>query len=53
MRRVFQLFEGIDLLIILAAGQIVAQQVLNLQPLHQQILSLLGPAVKNIYIPPD
>jgi hypothetical protein len=53
MRRVFQLFEGIDLLIISAASQVVSQQVLNLLPLHQKILSLIGPTVKNIYIPPD
>ena len=53
MRRVFQMFEGIDLLIIMIAGQIVGRQVLNLQPVHEQILSLLGTSVKNIYIPPD
>jgi transposase len=53
MRRVFQMFEGIDLLIIVLAGQIVGRQVLNLRPVHEQIVTLLGPAVKNIYIPPD
>lgn len=53
MRRVFQMFEGIDLLIIMVAGQIVERQVLNLRPVHEQILSLLGATVKNIYIPPD
>jgi transposase len=53
MRRVFQMFEGIDLLIILVAGQIATRQVLNLRPVHRQIVTLLGPAVKNIYIPPD
>lgn len=53
MRRVFQMFEGIDLLIIIVAGQILERQVLNLRPVHEQILTLLGPAVKNVYIPPD
>lgn len=53
MRRVFQMFEGIDLLIIMVAGQTTRRQVLNLQPVHEQILSLLGTTVKNIYIPPD
>jgi len=53
MRRVFQMFEGIDLLIIIIAGQIAGRQVLNLRPVHEQIVTLLGPAVKNIYIPPD
>lgn len=53
MRRVFQMFEGIDLLIIMIAGQIAGRQVLNLRPVHEQIVTLLGAAVKNIYIPPD
>lgn len=53
MRRVFQMFEGIDLLIITAGGQVIERQVLNLRLVHAQILSLLGPSVKNIYIPPD
>jgi len=53
MRRVFQMFEGIDLLIIMVAGQIADRQVLNLRPVHKQIVTLLGPSVKNIYIPPD
>jgi transposase len=48
MRWVFQCFEGIDLLQIRTA---LATQsvVLRLQPLHQQILSLLGPASQQFY----
>lgn len=53
MRRVFQMFEDIDLLIIMVAGEMIGRQVLNLRPVHDQIVSLLEPAVKNIYIPPD
>lgn len=53
MRRVFQMFEGIDLLLIVVAGEIMGRKVLNLRPVHEQIVSLLGTAVKNIYIPPD
>ncbi len=53
MRRVFQMFEGIDLLIIMLAGQVASRQVLNLQPVHEHIVTLLGVAVKNICIPPD
>lgn len=49
MRRVFQMFEGIDLLIISVANRVVSQQVLNLRPVHHQILALLGEPVKNIY----
>lgn len=50
MRRVFQMFEGIDLLIISIANRVVRRQVLNLRPVHHQILELLGEPVKNIYL---
>ena len=53
MRRVFQMFEGVDLLLITSSGHIIARQVLNLRPVLVQILALFGPSVKNIYIPPD
>jgi transposase len=52
MRWVFQVFEGIDLLIIRQDGQIVTRQVLNLQPIHLAILNLLGPPVQNCYLLP-
>ncbi|MBC7251653.1 MAG: IS1634 family transposase [Anaerolineae bacterium] len=48
MRRVFQMFEGIDVLLIPAADG-VRQQVLNLRPVHRQILRLLGPHVEKCY----
>ncbi|MBC7227322.1 MAG: IS1634 family transposase [Thermoflexales bacterium] len=48
MRRVFQMFEGIDVLLIPTAGG-VQQRVLNLQPVHRQILRLLGPYVEKCY----
>ncbi len=50
MRRVFQLFEGIDLLIIRSHQQI-ERSILNLRPLHLKILDLLGSNVQNCYIP--
>lgn len=49
LRRVFQIFEGVDLLLVRNQGQIVFCQVLNLLPVHQQILRLLGPHVANCY----
>ena len=49
MRRVFQMFEGIDILVISVANRLIRQEVLNLRPVHHQILALLGPPVKNIY----
>ncbi len=49
MRRVFQMFEGIDLLVIRTPEE-VRQQVLNLKPVHRQILRLLGPNVEKCYL---
>jgi len=49
MRRIFQMFEGIDLLVI-NTPEGVQQQVLNLKPVHRQILRLLGPNVEKCYL---
>ncbi len=48
MRWVFQLFEGIDLLRISSPTQ-TTSQVLGLQAVHQQILTLLGQPYQKIY----
>jgi hypothetical protein len=50
MRRVFQMFDGIDLLIV-QNGNIRLPQVLNLRPIHQQLLALLGPTIQQFYTP--
>jgi transposase len=50
MRRIFQMFDGIDLLIV-QNGNIRLPQILNLQPIHEQILTLLGPTVQQFYAP--
>ena len=50
MRWVFQLFEGVDLLLIRQNGQVVARRVLNLHPVHRDILRLLGPPVEKCYL---
>ena len=52
MRWVFQMFEGVDLLLILQDDQVVQQKVLNLSPDHLQIIRLLGEQVQNCYSPP-
>jgi len=52
MRWVFQMFEGIDLLLVLQDEQVVMRKVLNLRPDHLLILRLLGPQVHNCYSPP-
>jgi len=49
MRRIFQMFEGIDLLVISTPAG-VQQQVLNLKPIHHQILRLLGATVEKCYL---
>jgi len=48
MRWVFQCFEGIDLLRISTAAQIISR-VLHLQPFHEQVLMLLGPPYLKFY----
>jgi transposase len=48
MRWVFQCFEGIELLHVRTAGR-TQSVVLRLQPVHQQILSLLGSASQQFY----
>jgi len=52
LRWVFQLFEGIDLLLVYQEGRIVARHVLNLRPIHHTVIRLLGPYVQNYYLVP-
>jgi transposase len=48
MRWIFQCFEGVELLHVQsAAGS--QSLVLRLQPMHQLVLTLLGPIYENIY----
>jgi hypothetical protein len=49
MRRVFQMFEGIDLLAI-RTPEGVQQQVVELKPVHRQILLPLGSKVEKCYL---
>lgn len=48
MRWIFQKFENISLLEINDGGMI-SQQVLNMKPLHEKILALMGDEYKKIY----
>jgi transposase len=52
LRWVFQLFEGIDLLIIRQNGKTIDRRVLNLHPVHITIIQLLGPHIRNCYLFP-
>jgi transposase len=49
MRWVFQLFEGLDVFTIWQNDQMLMRQLLNLRPIHTQILRLFGKPVQNCY----
>jgi transposase len=50
MRRVAQMFEGVDLLIIRQNSRIVEQQILKLTPVTLQLICLFGPPIQNCYL---
>ena len=50
MRRIAQMFEGVDLLIIRQGGQIIERWVLKLTPVRSQLIRLFGPSVQNCYL---
>jgi transposase len=49
IRWVFQVFEGIDILSVWVNGQPTLRQVLNLRPVHQQVIRLFSSQVRNCY----
>ena len=50
LRRIFQVFEGIDVLLT-QQGDDTQRRVVNLKPIHYQILKLFGADIKKCYIP--
>lgn len=52
LRRIFQLFEGLDLLVVQSDEQ-ANYQVLNLSELHRKILGLFPTEVQNLYLRPQ
>jgi transposase len=50
MRRIAQMFEGVDLLIIRQGAQIIERRVLKLTPVRSQLIRLFGPPVQNCYL---
>jgi transposase len=50
LRWVFQIFEGLDVLSVWADGRLIARQIMNLRPVHQQIIRLLGPQIQKCYL---
>ena len=49
IRWIFQCFEGVDLLHIRHGPDSAADVVLRLEPLHQQVLALLGSSYEELY----
>jgi transposase len=50
IRWVFQMFEGLDILLIRQNGLVVFRKLVNLRPVQQQVISLLGLQVQKCYL---
>jgi transposase len=50
IRWIFQVFEGLDILSVWVGEQRTRRQVLNLRPVHQQVLQLFGPSIQKCYL---
>jgi transposase len=50
MRWVFQMFQGLDILLIHQNEQVVFRRLVNLRPVQQQVITLLGPHVQKCYL---
>lgn len=50
IRWVFQMFEGLDILLIFPNRQVVFRKLVNLRPVQQQVITLLGPQVQKCYL---
>jgi transposase len=50
LRWVFQVFEGLDVLSVWVDGRLISRQVMNLRPVHQKLIHLLGSHVQNCYL---
>jgi len=50
IRWVFQLFEGLDILLVKHNGQVMLRQLLNLRSDQERVITLLGPQVQKCYL---
>ena len=50
LRWVFQTFEGLDVLSVFTDDQLTLRQILNMRPVHQQIIRLFGSQVYKCYL---
>jgi hypothetical protein len=44
------MFQGLDILLIYQNGQVVFRKLVNLRPVQQQVITLLGPQVQKCYL---
>jgi len=50
IRWIFQLFEGLDILLVKQNGEVRLRQLLNLRPAQEQVITLLGSQVQKCYL---
>lgn len=50
IRWIFQLFEGLDILLVKQNGEVMLRQLMNLRPAQEQVITLLGPQVQKCYL---
>lgn len=50
IRWVFQLFEGLDILLVKQNGEVMLRQLLNVRPVQEQVIILMGPQVQKCYL---
>ena len=50
IRWVFQMFQGLDILLIHQDEQVVFRKLVNLRPVQLQVITLLGPLVQKCYL---
>jgi len=50
IRWVFQLFDGLDILLVKQNGQVLLRQLLNLRPEQERVITLLGDQVQKCYL---
>jgi len=50
IRWVFQLFEGLDILLVRQNGEVMLRQLLNLRPDQERVITLLGTQVQKCYL---
>jgi transposase len=50
IRWIFQIFEGLDILLVKQNGEVILRQLLNLQPAQEGVITLLGLQVQKCYL---